>query len=526
MPSSSPFSAVNRFGLGARPGEIAETGADPRGWLLAQLRPAPPPEGFAGLPSSLTLLRLRAELLQGALQARPVATRQGRTGLDAASSGRAAQGEAAQGEAMQDEGAQGAPALRRAARPMPEDRRAGARILLREGVREIGLRYAHAAGTALPFQERLVRFWSNHFAVSADKNAARSQAAPMEREAIRPHVLGNFADLLLAVETHPAMLLYLDNVASVGEGSRLAGAAERRAARRARMAADDAAMADGAPPRRPVRVPGLNENLAREILELHTLGVDGGYRQDDVRELARAISGWGTPGPRQLPTAESPFLFRAFAHEPGARTVLGRRYAEDGVEQGRAILRDLALHPATARHLSLKLARHFVADAPPPALVERMAAAYLRSGGALSALYRAMVQDDAAWSPQARKFRTPDDFVVAAMRAGDLALGDDPRGLMRLLDGLGQPVFTPRSPAGFPDTTPDWATGDALRKRVQAASALAARVRSPLPPGELARRVVGPEAADGELGALLRRAGSPQEACALLFASPAFQWRA
>lgn len=518
MPSSSPFSAVNRFGLGARPGEVAEVGSDPRGWLLAQLRPAPAPEGHDGLPSSLALLRLRAELLQGALQARQ---------RDAAP-----RGPAAQGGTMSDKPARASAAQRSAAsvRAMPEDRRAAARTLLREGVREIGLRYAHAASTALPFQERLVRFWSNHFAVSADKNAARSQAAPMEREAIRPHVLGNFADLLLAVETHPAMLLYLDNVASVGEGSRLADAAERRAARRARTAAanavdESAAMADGAPPRRPVRVPGLNENLAREILELHTLGVDGGYRQDDVRELAKAISGWGTPGPRQLPVAESPFLFRALAHEPGARTVLGRCYAEDGIEQGRAILRDLALHPSTARHLSLKLARHFVADAPPAALVERMAAAYLRSGGELPALYRAMVSDDAAWSPQARKFRTPDDFVVAAMRAGDLALADDPRGLMRLLDGLGQPVFTPRSPAGFPDTTPDWATGDALRKRVQAASALAARVRSPLPPGELARRVVGPEAVDGELGALLRRAGSPQEACALLFASPAFQWR-
>ena len=513
MSSPSQLSAVNRFGLGARPGELAEVAADPRGWLIAQLRPAHVPEGFAGLPSSLELLRIRGELLRGALeqtaaQTRPAAARQ-----------------AGQDDRMPVDAAQ-----RRAARTraMPEDRRAGARTLVREGVREIGLRYAHAATTAQPFQERLVRFWSNHFAVSADKNAARSQAAPMEREAIRPHVLGNFADLLLAVETHPAMLLYLDNVASVGEGSRLADVAERRAARRARMAAAgidaDDEMAQTAPPR-PVRVPGLNENLAREILELHTLGVDGGYRQDDVRELARAISGWGTPGPRQLANAEHAFVFRAVAHEPGARTVLGRRYAEDGLEQGRAILRDLALHPATARHLSLKLARHFVADAPPPALVERMATAYLRSGGALPALYRAMVTDDAAWSPQARKFRTPDDFVVAAMRAGDLALGDDARGLLRLLDGLGQPVFTPRSPAGFPDTTADWATGDALRKRVQAASALAARMRSPLLPAELARQTLGSDAVGGDLGALLRRAGSPQEGHALLFASPAFQWR-
>jgi len=195
----------------------------------------------------------------------------------------------------------------------------------------------------------------------------------MEREAIRPHVAGHFADLLIAVEQHPAMLRYLDNVRSVGEQSRLA--------QRQRRNSEDDDM-----PRS-----GLNENLAREILELHTLGVDGGYTQDDVRELARAITGWSVPLPRDLDAgATTAFRFRANAHEAGARQVLGQRYAATGEAQGRAILRDLALHPATARHVCGKLARHFVSDAPPRALVDRMADAWMRSGGALRPVYAAM----------------------------------------------------------------------------------------------------------------------------------------
>jgi uncharacterized protein (DUF1800 family) len=381
--------------------------------------------------------------------------------------------------------------------------------IARDNMAYLGARYRFAATTQMPFVERLTRFWSNHFAVSADKNIARAQVAPMEREAIRPHVLGNFAQMLVAVEQHPAMLLYLDNAFSVGDASRMAATAQRRA---------------GEGSQRARRRLGINENLAREILELHTLGVDAGYTQTDVRELARAISGWSTPGPRELSTATSAFSFRSNAHEPGARIVLGKRYAEDGEAQGRAILRDLALHPATARHLSMKLARHFVADEPPAPLLQAMANAYLRSGGELKALYRAMIGHEAAWSAQARKFKTPDDFVVSALRAGGGGIGD-PRRLMRLLDALGQPVFTPRSPAGFPDTAGDWASGDALRKRIQAAAMLADFVDGGLTPYELALATLGEEAAGGDLGVLLRRAGSPREGYALLFSSPAFQWR-
>ncbi len=463
--------AVNRFGLGAMPGELAQAG-DPRRWLHAQLQAKPDLAPFDGLPDSRDIMQREAEYR---LQRRRA---------------RAADASAKPATTPMNDDIDGTP-LQQAIR--------------RDAIADIGIRYRVAATTAAPFVERLVRFWSNHFAISIDKNSARLLAAPMEREAIRPHVTGHFADLLLAVETHPGMLLYLDNAASVGDDSMLARRVERRDASRR---------------------PGLNENLAREILELHTLGVDGGYAQRDVVELARAITGWGTPLRRDAGNrATSAFVFRPGAHEPGARSVLGKRYAEGGEAQGRAILRDLAVHPATARHLSLKLARHFVSDTPPLALVERMSAAFLRSGGSLPALYRAMIDDDAAWSAEARKFKTPEDFVVSAMRAGASGLDRQPRALTRLLQGLGQPTFTPRSPAGFPDSAADWASGDALRKRLQAAAALAGQVSVARKPVELAADVLGAEAVQGAFADLLRRAGSPQEGFALLFSSPAFQWR-
>lgn len=465
--ASTRTAAVNRFGLGAKPGERVRV-QDARGWLHGQLRPAPLPPMFKDLPDSLSLLRREADYRRARRAAR-------------------------------NESDDGSPAL------------AQQRALRRDAIEDIAVRYRHAGATDRPFAERLVHFWSNHFAISIDKNSARLLAAPMEREAVRPHVFGNFRDLLLAVETHPGMLLYLDNAASVGDGSQLVQRLARRVARRG----------DAGAPRRL----GLNENLAREILELHTLGVDGGYRQQDVIELARAITGWGTPSSREWTDATTAFVFRAGAHEPGPRMVLGRRYAEGGESQGRAILGDLALHPSTARHLATKLARHFVSDLPPPMLVDRMAAAYLRSGGELNALYAAMIDDDAAWSAEARKFKTPQDFLVSALRAGSIDLERRPQSLNRLLQALGQPAFMPRSPAGFPDTADDWASGDGLRKRIQAAGMLADHVPDDRMPHAIALDVLGTSAVDGLLGDALRRAGSPREGMALLFSSPAFQWR-
>jgi len=387
---------------------------------------------------------------------------------------------------------------------------------------EINARWQVALNAPLGFDERIFRFWSNHFAVSVDKRQALLYAAPMEREVIRPHAFGRFEDLLLGIETHPAMLRYLDNQASIGPDSPLG---ERGAQRLDRFS----------PQTRPKRKPGLNENLAREILELHTLGVNGGYTQADVTELARAITGWSVRGPRDdrqggwfrggsTPDSTTGFVFRDYAHEPGSRSIVGKRYYEDGIEQGRRALADLAVHPATAKHLSFKLARHFVADEPPPKLVQRMAVAWLDSGGDLSTWYLTMLQSDEAWSPEARKFRTPDDFLMASLRALGTDHLPDARGANGLLAKLGQPSFMPRSPAGFADTAEAWIGPDALLKRIQAAEQLSSRAPRSLVPAQIAREALG-----SRLGALtaqaITRADSPQQALSLLFASPDFQWR-
>lgn len=465
--------AVNRFGLGARADELNRVEADPRGWLHAQLKPGVV-DALAGLPDSAEYLSDYYALRQ----MRRDAKKNAKSDTDGATPQRGA---------------------------MPEQR-----TFRRKLVRELILRQQVAVRSPQPFAERIVRFWSNHFAISVDKRIAAPFAAPMEREAIRPHAFGTFADMLFAVERHPGMLLYLDNAQSIGSESRLAENAGRRRGAATKQ-----------------RKRGLNENLARETLELHTLGVDGGYSQADVIELARAITGWSVASPRDngLAGGDGAFVFRANAHAPGGRHVLGKRYADDGEVQGLHILRDLAVHPATARHLSFKLARHFVADVPPPALVQRMSSAYLTSGGELVALYRAMIDDDAAWMPDARKFKTPDDFTVSALRASALERDSDIAASIDLLARMGQPLFQPRSPAGFADTAADWSGPDALFKRVQAAQALADRVPAagavPLQMGTSALgRTLDPETATA-----LRRAESVQQGIALLLASPAFQWR-
>lgn len=457
------ISAANRFGLGARPDTLTRLD-DPRGWLHAQLA-SPMATPRAALPTSADYLRQEYDYLRERR-----AARNGDGNDDAVMGFRARFG--------------------------------------RSQLQELGWRYRQAVGTEQDFIERLVRFWSNHFAVSADKRTAALYAAPMEREAIRPHVAGDFADLLLAVEQHPAMLRYLDNVRSVGEQSRLAQRQRRRR--------DEGGAARA----------GLNENLAREILELHTLGVDGGYAQDDVRELARAITGWSVPLPRDLDTgASATFRFRANAHEAGARQVLGRRYAAEGEAQGRAILRDLAVHPATAQHVCGKLARHFISDAPPRALVDRMADAWGRSGGSLRSVYAAMIDSPEAWADDARKLKTPDDYLVSAMRSTGTLPEEQPRSLVALLGRLGQPPFTPRSPAGFADDAAEWSGADAVWKRIQAAQTLAETATGAGPdPVRTAEQVFGPHL-DADTALALRRAESPREGLALLFASPAFQWR-
>src|SRR4051794_27696303 len=268
-------------------------------------------------------------------------------------------------------------------------------------------------------------------------------------EAIRPHVLGRFEDMLIAVEQHPAMLLYLDQAQSVGPDSRLGGFAAARG-----------------------RKVGLNENLAREIMELHTLGVRSGYSQTDVTEFARALTGWTVDGLGRGPAARAmggggtpgTFHFAEAIHQPGARTILGKSYEQPGIDQARAVLHDLATSPATAKHIATKLARHFAADGPPPALVDRLSAAFLKSGGDLPSVYRVLIEAPEIWSPAAVKFRTPWDWSVAALRAvGTKQLQG--QAMAGLMTQLGQPVWRPGSPAGYDDIAASWAGPDALVRR-------------------------------------------------------------
>ncbi len=366
-----------------------------------------------------------------------------------------------------------------------------------------------AALTTRPFAERLVHFWSNHFAVSADKGAVYGVAGTLENEAVRPHVGGRFVDLLTAVEQHPAMIAFLDNQASVGKDSDAARAAARRFT-----------FADT-----PKRQFGINENLAREILELHTLGVDGGYSQSDVTTFAQILTGWSIGGGTGRLAGGSPgrFYFRENLHEPGPKTFLGKTYYEEGQRQGEAVLADLARRPATAHFIATKLVRHFVADDPPPAAVDRVARAFLKSGGDLPQVYGALIESPEAWDPEARKFKTPEDFVFSAYRSLDFAPRDAEE-VVHSFDLLGQRQYTPGSPAGWPDTSKSWDGSDALMHRVLWASRVAAKYERGLDPVDLAASSLGSYAREDTVTSL-RRAASSKQALALLLMSPEFQRR-
>jgi uncharacterized protein (DUF1800 family) len=473
--------AVNRFGLGARPGELEAAGADPRGWLNAQLKAKPPVLDGAGLePASKTLGEVQ-ELRRQQLEQR----RENR----------------AEAKAGQADPAQKNAALRIAAIYRP--------VYLAESI----ARFSHSVATERPFLERLTQFWTNHFAVSVDKNAVLGVAGAMEREAIRPRVTGHFADLLLAVEKHPAMLLYLDNAASIGPNSKAASFVARRG------------KAGG-------RKVDINENLAREILELHTLGVNGGYTQADVTTFAQAISGWSVGGQDNgrrfaklgLDSGRpGEFFFREPFHEPGAKTLLGKRYPEDGLRQGESILRDLAVRPATARHLSFKLARHFIADDPPPAVVERLTKVWLDSRGNLAKVYDALVDSPEAWEKPLAKFKTPADYIYSSYRALALRVPDGRRALLPF-ETLGQRNLNPGSPAGWPDTSADWDGPSALLKRIVWADVVAQRVGTGRNARELAPQVLG-ATLTGETATAIARAESGTQALTLLLSSPEFMRR-
>nr|WKF61165.1 hypothetical protein HUO10_005695 [Paraburkholderia busanensis] len=518
--------ALNRFGLGARADDTPP--ADPKGWLLAQLEQYQPrPAAWAGQPDSVALsTELLQQRMQFNQQNRQAQAEAGATGNPATARGVPQPGTPFGAQNGRQQNAQNASlnATQSAAQTPPPDPAQTARQAERKAMRgeivdlyrsSVNARVASALTTQTPFVERLVHFWANHFAVSTEKPGVAALAGSFEAEAIRPHVLGRFEDMLVAVERHPAMQLFLDQTRSVGPDSMAALRAEQR---------------------NPERKRGLNENLAREIMELHTLGVRSGYSQDDVTEFARALTGWSVaagPGANananarrfgaQPDAAPGSFVFRAALHEPGSRTIMGRRYDQPGEEQALAVLHDLAASPATAQHIGGKLARHFVGDNPPPGVSERLAGVFARSGGDLPAVYRALLDSHEAWSPTPLKFKTPWEWTISSMRG----LGWQDLGNLQtapLLTQLGQPVWRPGSPAGYDDIAASWAAPDALVRRVEMAQRFASRVGD-----RLDARALGQTLTAGSLSAptatAVGRAESASTAIALLLVSPDFQRR-
>jgi uncharacterized protein (DUF1800 family) len=458
--------AANRFGLGAKPGDLTGIASDPRGWLEAQMQGQAPLLPVPGLKSTAEILREAGELNRERRELRSAA-------------------------AQQPSAAQAVAQLKRLAqlyRPIY--------------VAEVQARMRNAVSTQRPFAERLVYFWSNHFAVSVDKNAVTGIAGSLEREAIRPHVFGNFHDLLVAVEQHPAMILYLDNQRSIGPHS---------------QAAQRAARLD--------RTLGLNENLAREIMELHTLGVDAGYTQADVTSFAKVLTGWSIgagAGDRQQ-GQPGEFLFRSQLHEPGAQTVFHHRYEQADIAQAQAALRDLAAAPQTAKHVATKLARHFIADDPPPRAVAQISQAFEKSGGNLPQVYKALLACEEAWERPQTKFKTPQDYVLSVYRGLDLPVAQRGDSIVPF-QTLGQRQFSPGSPAGWPDRSEDWDGASALMKRIEYADALAQALSTLPKVADLGPQLLGATYSE-ETRIAISRAASAAQGLTLLLTAPEFMRR-
>jgi uncharacterized protein (DUF1800 family) len=468
--------AVLRFGLGAKPGDLAAATAEPRAWLMSQIKgPVPLAVNSPLAPSD--------QIFAALTEARDERQKMKQSSATESPDAKVAFN-----------------AIREAYQPHYR-----AQVLARA---------QSAALTTRPFAERLVHFWSNHFAVSADKGVVYGLAGSLENEAIRPHVTGRFVDLLTAVEQHPAMIAFLDNQYSVGADSTAARFASRFASR-----------SDSVDTGKPKRQFGINENLAREILELHTLGVNGGYNQADVTSFAQIITGWSIGGGkgRLAGGVQGRFYFRDNLHEPGPKVFLGKTYTEQGQRQGETVLADLARRPETANFIATKLVRHFIADDPPPAAVDRVARAFLKSGGDLPQVYAALIESPESWDSNARKFKTPEDFVFSTFRALNVS-PTQPEEVIRSFDLLGQRQYTPGSPAGWPDTSKSWDGSDALMHRVLWASRVGAKYESGVEPTDLAAASLGAYARPETLTAL-RRAATSSQAVALLLMSPEFQRR-
>lgn len=460
--------AAHRFGLGEA--QLDTVGADPAAWLRAQIGPGEPAVGTR-LATSAQALSAYAE------QKVPLS-------------------------ALLE---MGGPKANAVAPPM------SLRDILNDDLQS---RLTTAIGSRRPFAERLVLFWANHFSVSISKGVVRGLAGALEREAIRPHIAGRFETLLRSASMHAAMLRYLDNNSSTGPRS---DAAERLARK------------VGSPERRKKQSSGLNENLAREIMELHSLGVAGGggaygpwggYTQTDVTSFAAVLTGWRAYDP---PRDGQATFFDAHWHEPGSKTIMGKVYPE-GPQALDMVIRDLARHPSTARFLATKLARHFVADEPPVSLVDKLARSYSQSDGDLAAVYRTLIDAPESWDPDLRKLKTPEEFAITTLRL----LGTNERNMARgkdsLLGTMGQRPHTAPSPAGWPDKAAEWLGPDAIWKRVEWSLRIAERLAGQVDARALARNSLGPRLSE-TTAQQIERAADGNQALVLLLMSPEFQRR-
>ena len=462
MSTRDAVTALRRFGLGVRPGEIKAIARDPRGYLLQQMQSFDPGRGA---PEGLRTSYAGFEALQ--IEQRDKKQREQEMAKQALT---LPADQAAKAASMQ---------------PWPD--------VVRDTFQaEQTHRFQRACQASDGFIERLTAFWSDHFCISADKSGpVRVMTGAYEREAIRPHILGRFVDMLVASAMHPAMIIYLDNQQSIGPNSRAGGKGR-----------------------------GLNENLAREIMELHTLGVDGGYTQADVTNFARILTGWTVGGIENTASNPGRFFFAPARHEPGDITVLGKVYKDEGQISGQRVLEDLARHPATARHIARKLARHFVGEAAPAALVERLAHTFTRTDGDLKAVTQALVQSSEAWSAAPKKLLPPIDLVIGICRA----LAIEPKEAPRFTTQLGQPLWRPPSPKGWPDDDNAWTAPSAMRERLRVAELAARQVQKTLDPREVADDLFG-EALSTHTRTAIARAEVLEQGFELLLMSPEFQRR-
>lgn len=479
--------ALHRFGFGPRGDGIAEIAHDPRGAVLAEIE-APragqieDPDLLSGGEAARANYDFRQERKAQRLAdaAEREASKNGQMQKPAAPQG---------GDTMQ----QGGDMMQKSvAAPDAKPKQLPGfpqQVYLAEAKARIDAAFAPRVG----FAERLVWFWSNHFCISADKGPTRVLCGAFEREAIRPHVAGRFEDMLLAVERHPGMLIYLDNARSIGPGS-VAGIRQHK---------------------------GINENLAREIMELHTLGVRAGYTQNDVTSFSKVITGWSIRPLKNGGPDAGEFAFNPRMHEPGAQTILGKVYAENGEAQGQAVLRDLARHPATANHVAVKLARHFVADNPPPALVGRIAKRFHDTGGDLREAAKTLVTSPESWSAPRDKLKRPGEWLLASLRAGNVE-PRDVRPLVQAQNLLGEGLWRPPAPNGFSDDSAAWMDG--LAQRLDIANRFGQRVPTQLQADALVEASLGPLASD-ETRTAIKRAESRAQAVALLLMAPEFQRR-